>query len=101
MDVGFLSHAYRLPARVVTSAELEASLGLGPGVIHRLTGIERRRYVSETDSLPGLAVDACQEALAKSGLAPSEVDAMRAISQPTESSCQPADDMRRSEEAMH
>ena len=32
---------------------------------------------------------------------PSEVDAMRAISQPTESSCQPADDMRRSEEAMH
>ena len=32
---------------------------------------------------------------------PSEVDAMRAISQPAESSCQPADDTRRSEEAMH
>ena len=32
---------------------------------------------------------------------PSEVDAMRAISQPTESSCQPADDTRCSEEAMH
>jgi hypothetical protein len=32
---------------------------------------------------------------------PSEVDAMRAISQPVESSCQPADDTRRSEEAMH
>ena len=32
---------------------------------------------------------------------PSEVDAMRAISQPAESSCQRADDTRRSEEAMH
>jgi hypothetical protein len=32
---------------------------------------------------------------------PSEVDAMRAISQPAKSSCQPADDTRCSEEAMH
>jgi len=32
---------------------------------------------------------------------PSEVDAMRAISQATESSCQRADDTRCSEEAMH
>ena len=31
----------------------------------------------------------------------SEVDAMRAISQPNESSCQPADDTRCNEEAMH
>jgi hypothetical protein len=30
-----------------------------------------------------------------------EVDAMRAISHPTESACQPADDTRCSEEAMH
>src|SRR4029077_20015261 len=32
---------------------------------------------------------------------PPEVDAMSAVSQPTESSCQPADDTRCSEEAMH
>jgi len=32
---------------------------------------------------------------------PSEVDAMRAVSQPTESTRQPADDARRGEEAMH
>jgi hypothetical protein len=31
----------------------------------------------------------------------SEVDAMRAISQPAEAICQPADDTRRNEEAMH
>src|SRR5262249_29681907 len=32
---------------------------------------------------------------------PAEVDAMRAVSQPTESTRQPADDARCSEEAMH
>ena len=32
---------------------------------------------------------------------PPEVDAMSAVSQPTQSSCQPADDTRCSEEAMH
>jgi hypothetical protein len=40
---------------------------------------------------------ACVEAAEEA----SEVDAMRAISQPNESSCQPADDTRCSEEAMH
>ncbi len=32
---------------------------------------------------------------------PSKVDAMRAVSQPTESTRQPGDDTRRSQEAMH
>src|SRR5512135_334022 len=76
MNVGFLSHAYRLPARVVSNAELEGSLGLGPGVIRRLTGIERRHYISGEEGYPGLAADACRAVLSKSGLAPADVDAL-------------------------
>ncbi len=75
-NVAFLSHAYRTPSRIVTSEELEDTLGLGRGVIRRLTGIERRRYLAKGESLPGLAVEACREALTKSGLNPAEVDCM-------------------------
>jgi 3-oxoacyl-[acyl-carrier-protein] synthase-3 len=75
-DVAFLSHAYRTPSRVVTSEELEDSLSLGRGVIRRLTGIERRRYLAGGESLQSLAVEACREALIKSGLDPSEVDCL-------------------------
>jgi len=74
--VEFLSLSYRLPTRIVTSAELEDRLSLGRGVIERLTGIRNRRYVANGESLQSLAVEACQEAFVKSGIDPSDVDAL-------------------------
>ncbi len=71
--VAFASHAYRVPGRVVTSAELEDSLGLGRGVVVRLTGIERRRHLGAGESLPGLAAGAAEDAIARSGLDASEI----------------------------
>jgi len=75
-SVNFRSLAYKIPSRIVTSAELEHSLDLGQGVIRRLTGIERRRYLAEEESLQSLAVGACLDALSKSRLDPSEVDSL-------------------------
>jgi len=75
-SVNFAALAYALPSRLVTSAELELALGLDPGVILRLTGIERRRYLGEGESLQSLAVDACRDAISRSGLDPSEIDSL-------------------------
>lgn len=74
--VSFLSATYRTPTRVVPNSELETRLGLGPGVIERLTGIRSRRYVSDGESLQGLAAEACREALDKSGVDPSQIDSL-------------------------
>ncbi len=75
-SVNFGALAYRLPSRVVTSADLEGSLDLGPGVIRRLTGVERRRYLGEGESVQSLAADACQDAIGRSRLEPSEIDGL-------------------------
>jgi 3-oxoacyl-[acyl-carrier-protein] synthase-3 len=72
----FLSSSYRIPRRIVSSTELEDRLGLSHGVIERLTGIRNRRYITNEESLQSLAVDACQEALDKSGLDASEIDSL-------------------------
>jgi 3-oxoacyl-[acyl-carrier-protein] synthase III len=74
--VAFLAQSYKLPVRVVSSAELEDRLSLGRGVIERLTGIKNRRYLANGQSLQSLAVEACQEALDKSGIDPADVDAL-------------------------
>jgi 3-oxoacyl-[acyl-carrier-protein] synthase-3 len=73
--VGILGSSYRTPSRVVESSELEDRLGLGRGVIERLTGIRRRRYLAPGESLQGLAVDACRDILA-GAVKPSEIDAL-------------------------
>ena len=74
--VNFAALAYALPSRLVTSAELELTLDLDRGVIRRLTGVERRRYLGEGESLQSLSVDACQRAISRSGLDPSEIDSL-------------------------
>jgi 3-oxoacyl-[acyl-carrier-protein] synthase-3 len=74
--VTFLSLSYRMPSRIVSSTELEDQLGLGHGVIERLTGIRNRRYITNGESLQSLAVEACQEALDRSGLDASDIDSL-------------------------
>ena len=72
-NASLVSLSFKAPSRVVTSRELEARLGLGPGVIERLTGIRARRYLGPGESLQSLAVEACREALARSGRRPEEI----------------------------
>ncbi|MDZ4843709.1 MAG: beta-ketoacyl-ACP synthase III [Hyphomicrobium aestuarii] len=58
--IGLGHHA---PDRIVTSAELEAQLGLTPGWIERRTGIIERRYAADGEALTDLAVSAATMAL--------------------------------------
>lgn len=68
-----------LPERIVTSAELEAELGLAPGWVERATGVlERRRATDETAA--GMAAIAGRRALASAGMNPGELDLIIAAS---------------------
>lgn len=66
-----LGHA--APERRVTSAEIEARLGLAPGWIAKRTGIEARRYAREGEALSDLAVAAGERALAHANIARGDV----------------------------
>jgi 3-oxoacyl-[acyl-carrier-protein] synthase-3 len=74
IEVSIVSTCFKKPSRVVTNLELEKKLGLGPGIIERLTGIQSRNYLGQNESLPDLATDACFEAIQKSKLDPSDLD---------------------------
>ena len=68
--VGFGHH---VPDRIVTNAELEASLGLDAGWIERRTGILARRWAAEGDTLSGLAEAAGRMAIADAGSAAGDI----------------------------
>jgi 3-oxoacyl-[acyl-carrier-protein] synthase-3 len=62
-----------LPSRVVSSAELESSLGLPEGWVERRNGVRERRWVTdETSSF--MAAAAAREALSEACLEPEELD---------------------------
>ena len=63
--IGFGHYA---PERVVTSASLEAQLGLEPGWIAQRTGIIARRYAAPGEALTDLAFQAGDQALHMAGL---------------------------------
>lgn len=62
------------PGRVVENSELEERLSLKTGIIERLTGIQRRFWVSETESLAGITTDACARVIDQSGIDPHDID---------------------------
>ena len=55
-----------LPERRVTSAELEAQLGITPGWIERVTGVRERRYAG-CETSAGMGAAAARMALAQAG----------------------------------
>jgi 3-oxoacyl-[acyl-carrier-protein] synthase III len=63
-----------LPSRSVLSAEIEPRLEVAPGWIERRTGIRARRIASDGESLTACAADAASHALARAGVAGSDVD---------------------------
>ena len=65
-----------LPERVVSNREVGASLGLDPGVVSRLTGIEERRWATDSQASSDLAVEAARRALHAAGLPVLELGAI-------------------------
>lgn len=65
-----------LPERVVLNREVGASLGLDPGVVSRLTGIEERRWAADSQASSDLAVEAARRALHAAGLPVLELGAI-------------------------
>jgi 3-oxoacyl-[acyl-carrier-protein] synthase-3 len=61
------------PATVLTSAALEAQLGLEAGWIERRTGIRERRIAAPEEAVSDLAVAAGQQALASARIAAADV----------------------------
>jgi 3-oxoacyl-[acyl-carrier-protein] synthase-3 len=62
-----------LPARVVTNAELAATLDTTDEWIHSHTGIRSRHIGADDESTSSMAVKAARAALASAGVAPEEV----------------------------
>ncbi|MDK2123823.1 ketoacyl-ACP synthase III [Chitinimonas sp. DQS-5] len=63
-----------LPARVVTNAELESKVRTNDQWIVARTGIRERRIAGDHETTSDLAVAAAKAAIAKSGIAPEEID---------------------------
>jgi 3-oxoacyl-[acyl-carrier-protein] synthase-3 len=63
-----------LPEQVVSSAEIEARLGLAPDWISRRTGIHSRRVAGPQERLQTHAAAAARQALARAGVDAADVD---------------------------
>lgn len=63
-----------LPARRVTSAELETRMRLEPGWIAARSGVEIRHYAEDSDSNASLGAAALQQALDRAGLNFTDID---------------------------
>ncbi|MCC0007819.1 MAG: beta-ketoacyl-ACP synthase III [Hyphomicrobiaceae bacterium] len=57
------------PGRIVTSAEIEMTMGLDAGWIERRTGIRERRFAADGEALSDMAVQAGDLALRNAGIA--------------------------------
>lgn len=64
-----------LPSRVVTNDDLSTLMDTTDAWIRERTGIQERRWVT-TESCADLATEAARAALARAGLAPTDVDAI-------------------------
>ena len=64
-----------LPERIVSSAELEAQLGIPAGWVERTAGVRSRRYAG-SETVTQMASAAAQAALRMAGLQPGDLDAI-------------------------
>lgn len=71
-----LGTGHALPARCVTSAELDHDLGLRRGTIQRKTGVEQRYVAASSDTAAELGARACRTALQASGLGWGDIDCL-------------------------
>lgn len=74
--VEIVGYGHYAPSRVVTSSQLEQSLGKEPGWIEQRTGIRERRWAAEGEKLSDMAVHAGEMALSHAGIARDQVKVM-------------------------
>ena len=72
--IGITGTGGHVPARVLTSAELEAALELPPGWIEERSGIRERRLAAGDQAASDLALPAARTALERAGVSGSELD---------------------------
>ncbi len=65
-----------LPERVVSNREAASALGIEPGTVFRLTGIDERRWAAPSEASSDLALAASHQALQAAGLPASAVEAI-------------------------
>lgn len=78
-NIRIIGSGMALPAREVSSAELDRQLGLAPGSTFSQTGVERR-FLSTTETAAELAARACEAALNNAGLRWQDIDCLVATS---------------------
>ena len=78
--VTVLGTGHALPATVLTSAELDARLGLAPGTVQRHGGVRQRHVAAPGETAAALAARAAERALQAAGLAWDDIDALVAAS---------------------
>ena len=69
-----------LPNNLVYSTDLDAKLGLTPGVIERKSGVSRRCFVSENENAAEMGAKAATLAVQEAGLTLSDIDCIVACS---------------------
>jgi 3-oxoacyl-[acyl-carrier-protein] synthase III len=65
-----------LPERIMTSEEIAPRLGVRPSWITNVSGIRERRIASESESIVNMGVAAARNAIARAGIAVSQVGAL-------------------------
>ena len=69
-----LGTGHSLPARIVTSAELDPVLGLAPGSVARISGVQQRHVADDTDTAASMGASAAHRALQAAGVGLHELD---------------------------
>lgn len=69
-----LGTGHSLPARIVTSAELDPVLGLAPGSVARISGVQQRHVADDTDTAASMGASAAHRALHAAGVGLHELD---------------------------
>ncbi len=72
--VAILGSGHALPERIVTSAELDAELGLIAGSVARISGVVQRHVASTTETAASLGAVAARRALRAAALTLEQID---------------------------
>lgn len=65
-----------LPGRIVTDEELDQTLGVQPGWVHKITGVGFRHYISDGETASSMGARAAEAALKDAGLRFEDIDCL-------------------------
>ncbi|WP_369991956.1 beta-ketoacyl-ACP synthase 3 [Pseudomonas xanthosomatis] len=73
-SLAILGTGHSLPQQVLTSAELDHRLGLAPGSVERISGVQQRHVAGPADNAATLGAQAAHNALQAAGVALQQLD---------------------------